>query len=84
MPRVTVRRGKLTIPLPEDIYQKFDLQDGDEFESSSEAGRIVLTPAAAEPLAGELEALDEAELEFAEGKTRRLDEILHGLGRKVE
>jgi hypothetical protein len=53
-------------------------------EVSAENGRIVLTPAAEEPLPGELEALDEAEAEFAQGKTHRLDDVLHGLGRKAQ
>ena len=43
-----------------------------------------VTPAPEEPLPGELEALDEAEHELAEGKTRRLDDVLHGLGRKIK
>ena len=84
MPKATLRRGKLTIPLPADIREKFGVRDGDELEVTSEDGRIVLTPAAEEPLQGELEALDEAEMEYAQGKTRRLDDILHGLGRKIK
>ena len=83
MPKATVRRGKLTIVLSDDVREKLDVHDGDELEVTSEGGRIVLTPVPEEPLPGELEALDEAEQEFAEGKTRRLDDILHGLGRKV-
>lgn len=83
MPKATVRRGKLTIPLSDDFREKLDVNDGDELEVTSEDGRIVLTPVPEEPLPGELEALDEAERELAEGKTRRLDDILHGLGRKV-
>ena len=83
MPKATVRRGKLTIPLSDDARKKLDVHDGDELEVTSEGGRIVLTPVPEGPLPGELEALDEAEQEFAEGKTRRLDDILHGLGRKV-
>jgi bifunctional DNA-binding transcriptional regulator/antitoxin component of YhaV-PrlF toxin-antitoxin module len=83
MPKATVRRGRLTIPLSADI-EKLEVHDGDELEVTSEGGRIVLTPAPEEPLPGELEALDEAEQEFAEGKTRRLDDVLHGLGRKVK
>jgi AbrB family looped-hinge helix DNA binding protein len=84
MLKATVRRGRLTIPLPPEIREKFDVRDGDELEVTSEDGRIVLTPAAEDPLPGELEALDEAEAEFAQGKTRRLDDILHGLGRKTK
>jgi antitoxin component of MazEF toxin-antitoxin module len=84
MPKATLRRGRLTIPLSADIIEKLDVHDGDELEVTSESGRIVLTPAAEEPLPGEIEALDEAEQEFAEGKTRRLDDVLHGLGRKVK
>ena len=83
MPKATVRRGKLTIPLSDDVRAKLDVHDGDELEVTSEGGRIVLTPVAVEPLPGELEALDEAEQEFAEGKTRSLGDILHGMGRKV-
>ena len=83
MPKATVRRGKLTIPLSDDVREKLDVHDCDELEVTSEGGRIVLTPVAVEPLPGELEALDETEQEFAEGKTRSLDDILHGLGRKV-
>ena len=84
MPKATVRRGRLTIPLPPDIREKFDVRDGDELEVTSENGRIVLTPSAEEPLPDELEALDEAEEEFLQGKARRLDDILHGLGRKIK
>jgi AbrB family looped-hinge helix DNA binding protein len=84
MPKATVRRGKLTIPLADDIRETLGVHDGDELEVTTEGGRIVLTPMAEEPLPGELEALDEAEQEFAEGKIRRLDDILHGLGRKVK
>ncbi len=83
MPKATVRCGKLTIPLSDDVREKLDVRDGDELEVTSEGGRIVLTPVPEDPLPGELEALDQAEQEFAEGKTRRLDDILHGLGRKV-
>jgi bifunctional DNA-binding transcriptional regulator/antitoxin component of YhaV-PrlF toxin-antitoxin module len=83
MTKATVRRGKLTIPLSDDFREKLDVHDGDELEVTSEGGRIVLTPVAVEPMPGEFEALDEAEQEFAQGKTRRLDDILHGLGRKV-
>jgi hypothetical protein len=43
-----------------------------------------VTPVPEEPLPGELEALDEAKHELAEGKTRRLDDVLHGLGRKIK
>jgi bifunctional DNA-binding transcriptional regulator/antitoxin component of YhaV-PrlF toxin-antitoxin module len=83
MPKVTVRRGKLTISLSDDVREKLEVHDGDELEVPSEGDRVVLTPVPEDPLSGELEALDEAEQEFAEGKTRRLDDILHGLGRKV-
>lgn len=84
MPKATVRRGKLTIPISDDIREKLDVHEGDELEVTSEGGRIVLTPIPEEPLPGEFEALDEAEQEFAEGKTRRLDDVLHGLGRKAK
>jgi len=39
---------------------------------------------AEEPLPGDMEALDQAEEEFARGETRRIDDILHGLGRKTK
>ena len=84
MPKATVRRGKLTIPLSGEILAKVDVRDGDELEVTSEDGRIVLTPVPEEPQPGELEAFDEAEREFAEGKTRRLDDVLHGMGRKIK
>lgn len=84
MPKATVRRGRLTIPLSADVLEKLDVHDDDELVVTSEGGRIVLTPAPEEPLPGEIEALDEAEQEFVEGKTRRLDDVLHGLGRKVK
>ena len=73
-----VRGSKLTITIPEKIREEIAAHDGDEIEVSTEGGRIVLTLAAEEPLPGELEALDEAEAEFAQGKTRRLDDVLHG------
>ena len=82
MPKVTVRRGKLSIPA--DIRERVGVHDGDELEVTSEAGRIVLTPLAEEPLPGELEALDEAEEEFRRGQTRRLSDVLHGLGGKAK
>lgn len=46
MPKVAVRRGKLTIPLSAAIREQFDVHDGDELEVSAEDGRIVLTPVA--------------------------------------
>jgi AbrB family looped-hinge helix DNA binding protein len=82
MPKIEVRGDKLTVTLPARIREKIAVHDGDEMEVSAEGGRIVLTPAA-EPLPGELEALDEAEAEFAAGKTHRLDDVLNGLGRKA-
>ncbi len=83
MPKATVRRGKLTVALPDEIRERFDVRDGDELDVTNEDGRLVLTPTAEEPLPGELEAIDKAEAEFARGKTRRLDDVLHGLGRKA-
>jgi hypothetical protein len=82
--KVQLRRGKLTIPLSDKMRADLDLRDGDELQASWEAGRIVLTPMAEEPLPGDLEALDQAEEEFARGETRRIDDILHGLGRKTK
>jgi hypothetical protein len=84
VPKATVRRGKLTIPLSGEILAKVDVRDGDELEVTSEDGRIVLTPVPEEPQPGELEALGEAERELVEGKTRRLDDILYGMGRKIK
>ena len=84
MPKVHIRGDKLTVTIPAHIRETIAVRDGDEMEVSSEGCRIVLTPAAEEPLPGELEALDEAEEEFAQGKTHRLDDVLHGLGRKAE
>lgn len=81
MPKVTVRRGKLSLPAA--IRERAGVHEGDELEVTSEAGRIVLTPLAEEPRPGELEALDEAEAEFARGETRRLSDVLHGLGGKA-
>jgi bifunctional DNA-binding transcriptional regulator/antitoxin component of YhaV-PrlF toxin-antitoxin module len=81
MSKAIVRRGKLTIPLSAEIRENVDVRDGDELEVTSDGGRIVLTLVPEEPLPGELDALGEAEREFAAGKTRRLDDILHGTGR---
>ena len=39
MPKATVRRGKLTIPLSPEILAKVDVRDGDELEVTSEDGR---------------------------------------------
>ena len=83
MPKVHVRGDKLTVTIPAHIREAVAVRDGDEMEVSAEGGRIVLTPAAEEPLPGEMEALDEAEAEFTQGKTHRLDDVLHGLGRKA-
>ncbi|HEX4111845.1 MAG TPA: AbrB/MazE/SpoVT family DNA-binding domain-containing protein [Stellaceae bacterium] len=83
MPKAIVRDGTLTVALPEDIRERFDVHDGDELELTSERGRLVLTLAAEAPLPGEMDALNEAEAEFAQGKTHRLDDVLHGLGRKA-
>jgi hypothetical protein len=52
------------------------VRDGDEMEVTAEGGRIVLTPAAEEPLPGEPEAIREGEEEFARGAARRLEEIV--------
>lgn len=84
MPKIHVRGDKLTVTLPERIREKIAVRDGDEMKVTAEDGRIVLTPAAEEPLPGEMEALDEAEAEFARGQTHRLDDVLHGLGRKAQ
>ena len=84
VPKVHVRGDKLTVTLPVRIREKIAVHNGDEMEVSAEDGRIVLTPAAEAPLPGEMEALDEAEAEFAEGKTHRLDDVLHELGRKAQ
>jgi AbrB family looped-hinge helix DNA binding protein len=44
VPKAHIRKGRLTIPLPDDIREKLDVRDGDELEVSSKGGRIVLTP----------------------------------------
>jgi antitoxin component of MazEF toxin-antitoxin module len=80
--KVKVRGGKLTILLSDEMRGDLDLRDGDEVLVSYEAGRIVVTPTVEEALPGDMEALDQAEEEFARGETRRIDDILHGLGRK--
>ena len=84
MSKAEVRGDKLTVTIPSAIRDEIALRDGDEFGITVEGGRIVLTPAAEEPLPGELEALDEAEAELAAGQARRLDDVLDELGRKVE
>ena len=83
MPKMHVRGDKLTVTIPAKIRAEIAAHDGDEIEVSTEDGRIVLTPAAEQPLPGEMEALDEAEAEFAQGKTHRLDDVLDELGRKA-
>jgi antitoxin component of MazEF toxin-antitoxin module len=83
MAKAIVRDGKLTVTLPENIHERLGVHDGDELEITSEQGRLVLTVVAEKPLSGEIEALEEAEAEFAQGKTHRLDDVLHGLGRKA-
>lgn len=80
MPKVHVRGDKLTVTIPARIRGKIAVRDGDEMEVTAESGRIVLTPAAEEPLPGELEAIREGEEEFAQGKTRRLDDVQNELG----
>ncbi len=80
MPKVHVRGDKLTVTIPARIREAVVVRDGDEMEVTAEGGRIVLTPAAEEPLPGELEAIREGEEEFARGKTRRLDDVQHELG----
>ena len=80
MPKVHVRGDTLTVTLPSRIRQKIGMRDGDQVEVTAEGGRIVLTPAAEEPLPGELEAIREGEEEFARGGTRRLDDVQHELG----
>jgi AbrB family looped-hinge helix DNA binding protein len=84
MPKMHVRGDKLTVTIPAEIREEIAVHDGDEIEVTTEAGRIVLTLAPEEPLPGEIEALDEALTEFNEGKTHRLDDVLHGLGRKAK
>jgi AbrB family looped-hinge helix DNA binding protein len=80
MPKVHVRGSKLTVTLPARIRQKIAVRDGDEMDVTAEGGRIVLTPAAEEPLPGELEAIREGEEEFVRGETRRLDDVQNELG----
>jgi antitoxin component of MazEF toxin-antitoxin module len=84
MIRAIVRRGKLTISLSDEARRKLRVHDGDLLDVTSENGRIVLTPVAEQPLPDELEALDEAEQEFARGETRRLSDVLDDLRRKIK
>ena len=78
MPKMRVRGGKLTVTIPAQLREEITARDGEEINVSTEGDRIVLMPAAERPLPGDIEALEEAEAEFAQGKTRRLDDILHG------
>jgi antitoxin component of MazEF toxin-antitoxin module len=80
MPKMRVRGGKLTVAVPEEIRDELAERDGREIDIRTENGRIVLTPVAEEPLPGELEAIDTAKAEFARGETRRLDDVLNGMG----
>jgi hypothetical protein len=82
--KVRVRRGKLTIQLSDEMRGDLDLRDGDELHVSWEAGRIVVTPMAEAASPEDMEALDQVEQEFARGETLRIDDILHGLGRKAK
>lgn len=84
MPKLHVRGDTLSVTIPAEIRDEIAAYDGDEIDVRAEDGRIVLTLAAEDPLPGEMEALDEAEAEFALGKTHRLDDVLHGLGRKAK
>jgi antitoxin component of MazEF toxin-antitoxin module len=84
MPKARIRGDTLSVVIPTVLRDKIGVHDGDEVAVSIENGRIVLTPAAEEPLPGELEALDEAEAELAAGLTHRLDDVLDGLGRKTK
>jgi antitoxin component of MazEF toxin-antitoxin module len=43
VPKAHIRKGRLTIALPDDILEELDVRDGDELEVSGEGGRIVLT-----------------------------------------
>jgi hypothetical protein len=42
MPKAHIRKGKLRIPLSDEIRAKLDLQDGDELEAHVFPGSIVL------------------------------------------
>jgi AbrB family looped-hinge helix DNA binding protein len=84
MPKAEIRGDKLTITLPSSVREQIALDDGEELEVSVENGRIILSLPAEEPLPGEMEALDEAKAELAQGKTYRLDDVILGLGRKAE
>lgn len=75
MPKVHVRGDKLTVTIPARIRKAVAVHDGDEMEVSAEGGRIVLTPAAEEPLPGEMEAIAEGEAEFDRGETKRLEDV---------
>jgi AbrB family looped-hinge helix DNA binding protein len=84
MPKAEIRGDRLTVVIPAALREEVGFHNGDDLDVSVEAGRIVLTRAAEEPLAGELEALDEAKAELAAGQTHRLDDVLDGLGRKAQ
>ncbi len=84
MAKVRIRGDRLTLVLPARIQEQTGVRDGDELEVSAEDGRIVLTRIAEPPLPGELGALDEAEAEFAQQRTHRLEDVLRGLGRKAQ
>ena len=84
MPKMHVSGDTLTVTIPANVRDEIASHDGDEIEVSTEGGRIVLTLAAEEPLPGEMDAIDEAEAEFAQGTTHRLDDVLHGLGGKAK
>jgi antitoxin component of MazEF toxin-antitoxin module len=83
MAKAIVRDGTLSVKLPQNIRDSFNVHDGDELNVTSEDGRLVLTLTPEQPEAADLEALEQAEAELAAGRTHRLDDILHGLGRKT-
>jgi bifunctional DNA-binding transcriptional regulator/antitoxin component of YhaV-PrlF toxin-antitoxin module len=83
MAKAIVRDGTLSIALPKNIRDSFNVHDGDELDIASEDGRLVLTLAAEPPELDELAAIKQAEAELAADKTHRLDDVINGLGRKA-
>jgi bifunctional DNA-binding transcriptional regulator/antitoxin component of YhaV-PrlF toxin-antitoxin module len=49
MPKAEIRDGKLTIPLSEEVREKLDMHDGDEFEAHILSGSVILRPVSGEP-----------------------------------
>jgi predicted DNA-binding protein len=84
--------GKKTVAttLPNDELAALDRVRKERHQSRAEivrdairwyVGAVRHLPPAEEPSPDELRAIREGEEEFASGKTRRLDDVLHELGR---